>query len=124
MNDTSTNGTVVSFDGNFLYYTNASKVADVLFYIVFRMCFSTRLRFIATATLNARQLERVFLSRRRSLEIIHQWKQFNLQWVGRKSWWHMLFINVNKCGDSYQPMAAGSYQFLQGQRQLDPHKRI
>ncbi len=34
VNDTSTNGIVVGFDGNFLYYTNANHAADALFYIV------------------------------------------------------------------------------------------
>jgi hypothetical protein len=34
VNGASTNGAAVSFDGSFLYYTNANHVADALFYIV------------------------------------------------------------------------------------------
>jgi hypothetical protein len=34
VNGASTNGTVVGFDGNFLYYTNVNKIADALFYII------------------------------------------------------------------------------------------
>jgi len=34
VDDSSTNGAAVSFDSNFIYYTNANNVADVIFYSV------------------------------------------------------------------------------------------